>query len=177
MGEVVRLAQAVNAAHGGHHDHVMALQQSAGGGQAQPVDLLVGGGILLDIGVRVGDVRLRLVVVVVADEILHGVVWEELTELLAQLGRQRLVVGQHQRGAVHPLDDLGHGVGLARAGNALEHLLPQAVFQPGGQLFDGLGLVAGGLIFRYDLKIRHTCLLSPSKGRSGPWIHSRGRPR
>ena len=33
LGEVVRLAQAVNAGHGGHHDHVPPLQQGAGGGQ------------------------------------------------------------------------------------------------------------------------------------------------
>ena len=93
-----------------------------------------------------GDIRLRLVVVVVGHEILHGVVGEELPELLAQLGGQRLVVGQHQRGAVDLLDDLGHGVGLSGAGDALEHLLPQTVFQPLRQLFDGLRLVAGGAV-------------------------------
>jgi hypothetical protein len=84
--------------------------------------------VLFDIGVRVGDVRLRLVVVVVGDEIFHGVVGEKLLELAAQLGGQRLVVGQHQRGALHLLDDLGHGIGLAGAGDAQQHLLGQAVF-------------------------------------------------
>ena len=154
-GKVLRLAQAVDAAHRRHHDDVTPLQQGAGGAEAQAVDLLVGGGVLFDVGVGMGDVGLGLVVVVIADEILHGVVGEELPELLAKLGRQRLIVGQHQRGALHLLDDLGHGVGLAGAGDAQQHLLPQAVFDALGQLFDGLGLVAGGLIFAFYLKRGH----------------------
>ena len=104
---------------------------------AQALDLGVDGGVLLNEGIRVGDVRLRLIVVVVGDEVLHGVFREELPELLAQLGRQRLVVGQHQRGALHLLDDLGHGVGLAAAGDAQQHLLAQAVLQSLRQLFNG----------------------------------------
>ena len=154
-GEVLRLAQTVDAAHRRHHDHVTPLQQCAGGAEAQAVDLLVGGGVLLDIGVGMGDVGLGLIVVVIADEILHGVVGEKLPELLAQLGRQRLIVGQHQRGALHLFDDLGHGVGLAGTGDAQQHLLPQAVFDALGQLFDGLGLVTGGLIFAFYLERGH----------------------
>ena len=122
---------------------------------AQALDLSVDGGVLLDEGIRVGDVRLRLIVVVVGDEVLHGVFREELPELLAQLGRQRLVVGQHQRGALHLLDDLGHGVGLAAAGDAQQHLLAQAVLQSLRQLFNGLRLVAGGGIFRNNFELGH----------------------
>ena len=122
---------------------------------AQALDLGVDGGVLLDEGVRVGDVRLRLIVVVVGDEVLHGVFREELPELLAQLGRQRLVVGQHQRGALHLLDDLGHGVGLAAAGDAQQHLLAQAVLQSLRQLFNGLRLIAGGSIFRNNFELGH----------------------
>ena len=67
-------------------------------------------------------------------------------------------MGQHQRGPVDALDDLGHGVRLAAAGDALEHLRAQAVFQALRQLIDSLGLVAGGLIFRNDFQIRHGIL-------------------
>ena len=107
--------------------------RGAGGGRGRrrSISSLVAASFSM-IGIRVGgDIRLRLVVVVVGDEILHGVVGEKLPELLAQLGRQGLVVvGQHQRGALHLLDDLGHGVGLAGAGDAQQHLLLQAVLQP-----------------------------------------------
>ncbi len=103
-----------------------------------------------------GDIRLRLVVVVVGDEVLHRVVGEELLELRAQLGGQGLVVGQHQRGPLHLLDDLGHGKGLAGSGNAQQHLLLQPVLDALRQRGNGLRLVPGGLIFRYDFKFRHS---------------------
>ena len=87
---------------------------------AQAVDLVVDGGVLLDIGIGRGDVRLRLIVVIVGDEILDGVVREELAQLGAQLRGERFIVREHERRALCLLDDVGHGEGLARAGNALE---------------------------------------------------------
>ena len=105
-----------------------------------------------------GNVRLRLVVVVVGDEILHRILREKLPELLAELGRQGLVVGQHQGGPLDLFDDLGHGVGLAAAGDAQQHLLAQPRLQPRRQLLNGLGLVAGGGIFRYDFEFWHGIL-------------------
>ena len=63
----------------------------------------------------VGNVGLGLVVVVVADEVLDGVLGEEAAELLIELGGERLVVGHHQRRAVHPGDALRHGERLARS--------------------------------------------------------------
>ena len=155
VGVVDGVPQAVDAGHRRHHDDVPPLKEGCRGAVAQALDLGVDGGVLLDEGIRVGDVRLRLIVVVVGDEVLHGVFREELPELLAQLGRQRLVVGQHQRGALHLLDDLGHGVGLAAAGDAQQHLLTQAVLQSLRQLFDGLRLVAGGGIFRNNFELGH----------------------
>ena len=155
VGVVDGIPQAVDAGHRRHHDDVPPLEEGCRGAVAQALDLGVDGGVLLDEGIRVGDVRLRLIVVVVGDEVLHGVFREELPELLAQLGRQRLVVGQHQRGALHLLDDLGHGVGLAAAGDAQQHLLAQAVLQSLRQLFNGLRLVAGGLIRGDNVKIGH----------------------
>ena len=74
--------------------------------------------ILLDIGVAGGDVGLRLVVIVIGNEILHRRVGEEPLELGTELSRQGLVVSEDQRGLLDPLYDLGHGVGLAGAGDA-----------------------------------------------------------
>ena len=113
---------------------------------AQLVDFVVDGGILLNVGVRAGNVGFRLVVIVVADEILHRVLREKFPELGTELGRQRLVVGQHQGGLVHPGDDVCHGKGLAGAGDAQKRLGPVPPQDPLGQLVDGLRLVAGRLI-------------------------------
>ena len=84
---------------------------------AQPVDLLVDGSILFDIGVRMGNIRLRLVVIVVGNEVLYHIFWKKLPELRAQLGRQGLVVGQHQSWPVELRNNRGHGKGLAGAGD------------------------------------------------------------
>ena len=94
-------AEAEDAGHAGDDHHVAAGEQRRGGGVAQPVDLLVDGRVLLDVEVLAGDVGLGLVVVVVGDEVLDRVAREVGPELVAQLGGQRLVVGDDQR---RPLD-------------------------------------------------------------------------
>ena len=75
------IAQTVQAADGGHNDHIPPLKQRGGCGVAQPVDLLIDGGILFNIGVRMGNVCLGLIVVVVGNEIFHNIVWKKLPEL------------------------------------------------------------------------------------------------
>ena len=116
-------ADAVDAGDRGDDDDVVALQQRAGRGVAHAVDLLVDRGFLLDIGVGARDVGLGLVIVVVGDEILDRVVGEEALELAVELRRQRLVGGEDQRRPLRRLDHLGHGEGLARAGDAEQHLV------------------------------------------------------
>ena len=138
-------ADAVDARHRGHDDDVVALQQSPGCRVAHPVDLLVDLRFLLDVGVAARDVGLRLVVVVVAHEVLDRVVGEETLELPVELGRERLVRRQDDRGALRLLDDLGHGEGLARARGAEQHLVALAANDALGQLGDRGGLVARGL--------------------------------
>ena len=129
--------------HAGDDDDVAALEERAGGRQPHAIDLVVDRRFLLDVGVAGGHVRFRLVVVVVADEVLDGVVGEEAPELLVELRGQRLVVRHHQRGPVHAGDDLRHGEGLARAGDAEQHLVLVAAVQPVDQLGHSVHLIAG----------------------------------
>ncbi len=112
---------------------------------AQPVDLIVDGGVLLDVRVRLWDVCLGLVVVVVADEVLDPVLREELAELVGELGGQRLVGGQHERRLLHLLDQPGDGRRLAGAGDAEQRLESASTFYSVGQLRNGLRLIAGRL--------------------------------
>ncbi len=111
-------ANAVDAGHRGDDDDVVALEQRARRRVAHAVDLLVDRGFLLDIGVGARDVGLRLVVVVIGDEIFHRVVGEERLELAVELRGQRLVGRQDEGRALRRLDHLGHGEGLAGAGYA-----------------------------------------------------------
>ena len=93
---LLRRAEAVDAGHRGDHDHVAPGEQAVGRRVPQPLDLVVDRRVLLDVGVRLRDVRLGLVVVVVRDEVLDGVVGQQLTELGGQLGGQGLVRRHHQ---------------------------------------------------------------------------------
>ena len=126
----MRIAKTVDAGHGGNDQHVPPGQQGCGGGKAELVQFLVDAGVLLDVGIGARNVGFRLVVIVVGDEILDGVIGKELLELSGKLGGQGLVVGDDQGGALHFLDDVGHGEGLAAAGNAQQRLVDQAVVDP-----------------------------------------------
>ena len=88
---LVGRAEAVDARDRRHDDGVATGEQGRGGRVAQPVDLVVHRRVLLDVGVGGRHVRLRLVVVVVGDEVLDPVLGEELLELVGQLGGERLV--------------------------------------------------------------------------------------
>ena len=122
-------AEAVDARHAGDDDDVAALEERPRGRQAHAVDLVVDRRFLLDVRVARRDVRLGLVVVVVADEVLDGVLGKEALELLVELRRQGLVVRHHQRRPVHARDDLRHRERLARSGDAEQHLVPIAAVE------------------------------------------------
>ena len=140
----LRGADAVDARDRGDDDDVAAGEERVRGAEAEAVDLVVDGRFLGDVGVRGGDEGFGLVVVVVADEVLDGVAGEEAAEFLVELGGQGLVVGDDQDRPVDPGDEVGHGEGLAGAGDALEDLVAGAGPEPFGEPVDGLDLVALG---------------------------------
>ena len=89
-----------------------------------------------------GDVRLRLIVVVVADEVLDGILRKQPPKLLVELGRQGFVVRDHQHRLVHRGENLSDGEGLAGSGHPEQALLLYTVAEPGRELFDRGRLVA-----------------------------------
>src|ERR1035437_2123467 len=157
---VDRRAEAVDATHARDDDHAPPLEERLRGGVAQLVDLVVAARVLLDVRVRARQIRLGLVVVEVADEVLDGVVRQEFAELGVQLRGQRLVVRQHDRRLLVPLYDLRNGVGLATAGDAQQRLMAQTPGQAFAQFLDRIGLVAGRLEVGNEPKIGHFDLVS-----------------
>ena len=135
-------ADTVDAGHRGDDDHVVALEQRARRRMAHAVDLLVDRAFLLDIGVGARDVGFRLVVVVIGNEILHRVVGKERLELAVELRGERLVGREDERGPLRRLDHLGHGEGLARAGDAEQHLRAVVALHAFHQVLDRLRLIA-----------------------------------
>ena len=145
-------AEAVDAGDRRDHDDVAPAQQRVRGGVPQPLDLGVDRGVLLDEGVGLRHVGLGLVVVVVRDEVLDGVVRHELAELVRELRGERLVVREHERGALHLLDQPGRGRRLAGAGRAEQHDVGLAGVDAAGQLGDRGGLVAARPVVAHDLE-------------------------
>ncbi len=129
-----RRTQAIDAAHGGDDDAVAALEQRLGGRKPQLVELVVDGRFFLDVDVAGRNVGLGLVVVVIGDEVFDRVLREEVLELVVELRGEGLVVRQDERRTVDLLDDLGHGEGLAGAGNAQQHLVLFAFVDTPGEL-------------------------------------------
>ncbi len=156
-------AEAVDARHRRHHDHVTPHEQRRRRGVAQPVDLVVDGRVLLDVGVGRRQVRLRLVVVVIGDEELDPVPREEVPQLGRELGGERLVRLDDQGGTLDPLDHPGDRGGLARAGDPLQGLVAVAPVHAVGQADDGLRLVARGLERGDDLELGH-CPFEATRG-------------
>ena len=148
-------AEAVDAAHGRDHDDVAARQERARRTEPQPRDVVVLGGVLLDVEVGLRHVRLGLVVVVVGDEVLDGVLREELAELVAELRSERLVVRDHERRALELLHHPGHRRRLAGPGRAEERLPAVPRAERLGQLGDRPRLVAGRAIGGRDAQIGH----------------------
>ena len=127
-------------------------KQRPGGGVPHPVDLLVDGRFLLDIGIGPRHISFGLIVIVVGDEVFDGVVGEEALELAVELRRQRLVGREDQGRPVGGGDHLGHGEGLARAGDAEQHLVALLALHAIDEFGDGRGLVALGLVLRTQLE-------------------------
>ena len=76
----VRRAEAIDAGHAGHDNHVAPFKQGTGCRVAQFVDLVVDRGIFFDIGIGSCYIGFRLVIIIVTDEVLHRILREELLE-------------------------------------------------------------------------------------------------
>ena len=139
-----RIAEAVDRRDGGHDDAVAVLQQRLGRRQPHLLDVVVDRRILLDVRVGRGHVCLGLVVVVVGDEVLDGVVREEIAHLSVELCGQCLVGSEHQGGPSDLLDDLRHRERLSGAGDAKQRLVGEPGLDPFDELLDRGGLVTGG---------------------------------
>jgi hypothetical protein len=69
---------------------------------------------------------------------------KELLEFTEKLGGQGFIGGYDQGWPLDLGHYMGHGKGLARSGDAEEHLTGSTAFQAAHQCGYGLGLVAGG---------------------------------
>ena len=171
---------AIDAGHRGDDDHIIAFQQRPRCRVAHPVDLLVDRAFLLDIGVGARDIGLRLVIVVIGDEIFHRIVGEQRLHLAIELRRQRLVRGQDQGRPLDLADHMRGGEGLARSGDAEKHLVALAILDALDQLLDRRRLVTCRRELRLQVKLRRRArarddhLADGGAGRTASGVAARG---
>ena len=113
---------------------------------AQHVDLFVDRRGFGDVRIADGYVGLWLVVVVVRNEVFDGVFGEKLPQLVAQLCRQRFVVGQHQGRSPGLGDHIGHREGFSGSRCAKQRLVALTAVHPLNQLGNRRGLIPFGRI-------------------------------
>ena len=114
--EIFRVAHSVEAGDTGDYNYIpSAAQKRVGAVEAEFVYLVIYAKVLLYVGICVGKVSLRLIVVVVGDKVLHCVVGEEGLELSVELRCKSLVMTEHKSRPLQVLYYIGHCEGLARA--------------------------------------------------------------
>ena len=149
---VRRAAEAVNAGDTRDNNHILPLEKGARRRIPKAVYLLVGRGILLDVGVRLRHIGLRLVVVVVGDKVLHRILREELLHLAVKLRRERLIVGDDERRLLQLLNHICHREGLTGTRHADQGLKLIALPKAFDQLPYGLRLVSRRLKLAVQFK-------------------------
>ena len=80
---------------------------------AQAVNLFIDSTVLFDISIRTGDISLWLVIIEVANEIMHFIFWEEFTKLSIELRGEGLIMCENEGWAVVFLDEIRHREGFA----------------------------------------------------------------
>ena len=114
--------------------------------------MLVDRTVFLNEQIALWHIGLGLVVVVVADEILHRVVRKKFAKLAVELSGQCLVVAKHNRRPPEAGNHVGHGECLARAGHAQQGLEHLAVDDSFDQFVYRLWLITGRWIGLVQLK-------------------------
>ena len=88
----------------------------------KPVDFFIDRSFFLDIGSTLHDIRLRLVVVIVRDEIMNSIFGKKLLEFLSELSREGFIMRHDEGGTLEFRDDIRHGEGLSRARHSEKRL-------------------------------------------------------
>ena len=111
---------------------------------SESIDFFIDRRFFLDIGSTLHDIGLRLIVVIVRDEIMNSIFWEKLFEFLSELGGEGFIVCHDERWTLEFRDDIRHGEGLSRARHSEKRLEIIARTDGGDEFLDGRSLIPSG---------------------------------
>ena len=148
----LRVTQAINTRNAGNNNNILSLHQRRRGGMAQLINFIIDRGILFDIGIRTWYIRFGLIIIIIADEILHRIFGEELLQLVIKLCRKGFIMRNDQSRLLDFLNDICHREGFARACYPQQSLEFQALLEALRNFFNRLRLITGRFIFRYHFE-------------------------
>ena len=90
---------------------------------AKFINFVVDHRFFINVGIAHRHVGLGLVVVVVRDEIVNGIIWKKLSELVTQLGGESFVVGDYERWFLDRFDYIGDCESYAGTSDAEQSLM------------------------------------------------------
>ena len=108
--------------------------------------------VLFYISIRVGNVCLRLIVIVIRHKVFYRIVGEKLLKLAAKLCRKSFVVRKHQGRSLRSFYYISHSKCFTRTRYAEQSLLSVARFNAVYKLVNRSRLVTRRLIFRFQFK-------------------------
>lgn len=108
------------------------------------IDLFIYRGIFLYIGISLGNICLRLIIIIVTYEVLNCVVGKKVFEFPIKLGGQGLIGGNNKGGPLGSCHDMGYGKCLPRAGHSKQYLMPASFFYLFVKGINRMSLIAFG---------------------------------
>ena len=153
---VLPLSKPVDARNAGDHDNVAPFKERLGGSQAKLLYPLVDRGVLLNVDILGRHIGFRLVIVVIADKVVHRVLREKILKLAVKLRRQSLIVRHDKGRPLQPLYDVCHGKSLSAPRDSEQSLLCPGPGETGDKPLHRLRLISGHRPWRKQLKfLRH----------------------
>src|SRR3989338_458931 len=112
---------------------------------AEPLNFFVNLRFLFDVGVRYRHIGLRLVKVIIGNEIMDFIIGKKPAVLLRELRRKGFIVRDDECRFLDFFYNIGNRESFTGTGHAKERLIPRAVFYAFHQRFDSCWLVASWL--------------------------------
>ena len=112
----------------------------------ESIDFFIDRRFFFDIGSGFYDECFGLVIVIVADEIVDGIFWKKLLELLGELRCEGFIVSEDECWSLTSRDNIGHRKSFPRTSHPEERLILISGIYRSHEFPDGMRLISGGRI-------------------------------
>ncbi|CAI8305843.1 MAG: Uncharacterised protein [Candidatus Poseidoniaceae archaeon] len=147
--------ETIDAGNGRDDDTIGSADKTCNRSKAFLLNSFVDGHLFIDVQVTFCEICLRLVVVVMRNEVFNSILREVASNFVIQLPCKRLVVTENECRNIQSLDHVGHGEGLAASCHTEKDTPLLTILELLNQIIDCTGLIARGLEFTVQSKPLH----------------------